>query len=142
MKREFGKTIDEKESELDRIDKNILKVQKALQLVRFGAVCDYYAHSVAKVRNSVFNNLISLNQGELWCPRFQQTQSQSENVSIHPAVRKLLGGKRPKDVIQETNSTRTNQAIIQDKPQASMTVEGWSKFYVHVSDRNVQFRRS
>ena len=39
----------EKEKEVDFLDERILHVQKALHLVRYGAVQNYYAGSVIKV---------------------------------------------------------------------------------------------
>ena len=52
FQREFGTSLREKEEEVETIDARILKVQKALQLVRYGAVANYYATSVAKVIDS------------------------------------------------------------------------------------------
>ena len=51
MRREFGKSLKDKEQEIEVVDERILEVQKALHVVRYGCVTDFYARSVAKVRN-------------------------------------------------------------------------------------------
>lgn len=72
VRREFTRALGQKEDELERIDERILATQKALHLVRFGAVHDFYASSVAK-----------------------PSLSAPEVVAIHPALRPMIGGKRP-----------------------------------------------
>lgn len=51
VKCEFGKSLKDKEHEIEQVDERILQVQKALHVVRYGCVTDFYARSVAKVRN-------------------------------------------------------------------------------------------
>ena len=49
VEREFGASIIQKEDEVDEIERRLLAVRKALQIVRYGAVTQLYAASVIKV---------------------------------------------------------------------------------------------
>ena len=49
VEREFGASIIQKEDEVDEIERRLLAVRKALQIVRYGAVTKLYAASVIKV---------------------------------------------------------------------------------------------
>ena len=69
--KQFTVAVEEKESELGLLDEQILKVRKGLHLVRHGAVKTYYAPA--------------------------QPKQTPENVSLHPAINKLLRGKHPQN---------------------------------------------
>ena len=71
VEKEFAVSLAAKEAELSLIDQRILEVRKCLNLVRAGAVSNYYAPTQTK-----------------------QTEN-SELVSFHPAVRRQLHGKQP-----------------------------------------------
>lgn len=51
IEKEFSRTTHAKESEIETIEDRLLKIKKALHVVRYGAVVNYYAHTVAKVRS-------------------------------------------------------------------------------------------
>ena len=50
--REFAVSVASKEEEVSEIDRRLLQVRKALHLVRYGAVTNYYALTVDKVCNA------------------------------------------------------------------------------------------
>ena len=92
VSREFDESIDEKTREIRTIDDRILEVRKALHVVRKGSVASYYSGSVPK--------------------------QSAEDVSIHPAIRGLIGGKRPTSARKAANATlvsnnNNNNNIIQ-----------------------------
>ena len=72
IEKEFAVSLAQKESELSLIDQRILEVRKSLNLVRSGAVINYYTPT---------QNKQSINTDHL--------------VSFHPAVRKQFHGKQP-----------------------------------------------
>ena len=106
VEREFAVSVTDKEKEIFEIDRRLLQLRKALHLVRYGAVTNYYALTVDKVMKtnkvkqdwSWTTNILSLKQ---------QTRANPTSVSIHPAVRKLIGGKRPtrRSVAEAATST-------------------------------------
>ncbi|TRY68206.1 hypothetical protein TCAL_12214 [Tigriopus californicus] len=99
VRREFGRALAQKEDELERIDERILGVQKALHLVRFGAVHDFYAASVAK-----------------------PSMGTPEVVAIHPALRPMIGGKRPPtrtDSIRPSPETEPGLTQLHPEPVAA-----------------------
>ena len=57
IKREYAKSLSEKEQEIEVIDQRILQVQKALQVVRYATVTNYYAQTVAKVNSLLTYNV-------------------------------------------------------------------------------------
>ena len=53
VEREFAVSIEDKEKEIFEIDRRLLQIKKALHLVRYGAVTNYYALTVDKVMNKI-----------------------------------------------------------------------------------------
>ena len=49
VEREFAVSIEDKEKDIFEIDRRLLQIKKALHLVRYGAVTNYYALTVDKV---------------------------------------------------------------------------------------------
>ena len=49
VEREFAVSVTDKEKEIFEIDRRLLQLKKALHLVRYGAVTNYYALTVDKV---------------------------------------------------------------------------------------------
>ena len=49
VEREFAMSVEDKEKEIFEIDRRLLQIKKALHLVRYGAVTNYYALTVDKV---------------------------------------------------------------------------------------------
>ena len=49
VEREFAVSVTDKEKEIFEIDRRLLQLRKALHLVRYGAVTNYYALTVDKV---------------------------------------------------------------------------------------------
>ena len=94
VEREFAVSVTDKEKEIFEIDRRLLQLRKALHLVRYGAVTNYYALTVDKVMKTN-----KVKQDWSWTTNIsslkQQTRANPTSVSIHPAVRKLIGGKRP-----------------------------------------------
>jgi len=88
VEREFDKSLKQKEEEVERIEQRLASTQEALQMVRYGAVANYYAGATLKVR---LNNRHPSLKGIL----LQQKRLQPELVAIHPATRRLLRGKKP-----------------------------------------------
>ncbi|XP_040564720.1 uncharacterized protein [Lepeophtheirus salmonis] len=72
IQREFSIALEEKEKELELIDERILQVRKSLQLIRYGAVVQFYDPLLPK-----------------------RTRSDPNTNSLHPAVRPHLTGKAP-----------------------------------------------
>ena len=51
LQREFGRSLRDKEDEVEEIDQRLDRVRKALQVVRYAVVADYYAGgNLLKVR--------------------------------------------------------------------------------------------
>ena len=71
IEKEFAVSLSQKEAELSLIDQRILEVRKCLNLVRSGAVINYYTPTQPKQSLS------------------------SDQVSFHPTVREQFHGKRP-----------------------------------------------
>ena len=53
VEREFAVSIEDKEKEIFEIDRRLLQIKKALHLVRYGAVTNYYALTVDKVMKKI-----------------------------------------------------------------------------------------
>ena len=53
VEREFAVSVTDKEKEIFEIDRRLLQLRKALHLVRYGAVTNYYALTVDKVMRLV-----------------------------------------------------------------------------------------
>lgn len=73
INKKFDEYIEERRSDLSLIDERILEVRKLLQLVRYGAVKEYYAATQPK-----------------------KHENSEKGLSIHPATKALLIGKRPR----------------------------------------------
>ena len=50
LREQFDLSLQEKDEEIDTIEERLVRVRKALHLVRYGTVCQYYAGTVIKVR--------------------------------------------------------------------------------------------
>lgn len=53
VEREFSVSVTDKEKEIFEIDRRLLQLRKALHLVRYGAVTNYYALTVDKVMKTL-----------------------------------------------------------------------------------------
>lgn len=61
LQREFGRSLREKEEEAEEIERRLVQVRKALQMVRYGVVANYYSGgTLPKVRH-YFYALTDLN---------------------------------------------------------------------------------
>ena len=62
VEREFAVSIEDKEKEIFEIDRRLLQIKKALHLVRYGAVTNYYALTVDKVMNKMGAKRLKFNR--------------------------------------------------------------------------------
>ncbi len=109
--REFGRALRDKEEEADTIQNRLTQVRKAMHMVRYAVVANYYSGgALIKVRKTIWQ---AYNVKTHWktLNHFQQSTSQPEEVSIHPATRSILAGKKPASLVKEDNDSKQTNAL-------------------------------